>query len=266
MAYTYVLDMNKNPLMPCHNGGFIRTLLKDKKAKVVRNKPFTVQLLFEVRNKYKQDMTLGVDAGYKHIGFSVSTSKAEVFSAELEQECGMVERNKERRMYRRQRRNRLRFRKPRFNNHIASKQKGWIAPSLKRKRDTHLRFIMMLKSIMPITKITVEIGLFDPALMKAVAEGRILEGEDYQHGEAEGFENMKSYIRYRDSYICQNPDCKCHKMSASDREKLKLAVHHIGYYRNDRSNRPGNLITLCELSHTPENHHLDIFSMDGNQK
>lgn len=66
MAYTYVLDMNKNPLMPCHNGGFIRTLLKKKKAKVVRNKPFTVQLLFEVRNKYKQDMTLGVDAGYKH--------------------------------------------------------------------------------------------------------------------------------------------------------------------------------------------------------
>ena len=39
MAYTYVLDMNKNPLMPCHNGGFIRTLLKEKKAKVVRNKP-----------------------------------------------------------------------------------------------------------------------------------------------------------------------------------------------------------------------------------
>lgn len=254
MAYTYVLDMNKNPLMPCHNGGFIRTLLKNKKAKVVRNKPFTVQLLFEVRNKYKQDMTLGVDAGYKHIGFSVSTSKAEVFSAELEQECGMVERNKERRMYRRQRRSRLRYRKPRFNNRISSKQKGWIAPSLKRKRDTHLRFIMMLKSIMPITKITVEIGLFDPTLMKVVAEGRILEGEDYQHGEAEGFENMKSYIRYRDNYICQNPDCKCHRMPASDREKLRLAVHHIGYYRNDRSNRPGNLITLCELSHTPENH------------
>lgn len=134
MAYTYVLDMNKNPLMPCHNGGFIRTLLKNKKAKVVRNKPFTVQLLFEVRNKYKQDMTLGVDAGYKHIGFSVSTSKAEVFSAELEQECGMVERNKERRMYRRQRRSRLRYRKPRFNNRIASKQKGMDSSIIKKKK------------------------------------------------------------------------------------------------------------------------------------
>lgn len=66
-------------------------------------------------------MTLGIDAGYKHIGFSVSISKSEVFSAELEQECGMVERNKERRMYRRQRRSRLRYRKPRFNNRIASK-------------------------------------------------------------------------------------------------------------------------------------------------
>lgn len=253
-ANIYLIDMNENPLMPCRSSAFIRCKLKSKEARVVRRKPFTVQLLYPVRNCYKQDITLGVDAGYRYIGFSASTEKAELFSAELEQDCGMVERNKERRMYRRQRRSRLRYRKARFDNRISTKKAGWTAPSLQRKRDTHLRFIMMLKSIMPVTKTVIEIGLFDPALMKATAEGREIEGADYQHGEAEGFENMKSYIRYRDSYTCQNPDCRCHKMNPKDREKLRLFVHHIGYWKKDRSNRPANLVTLCELSHTAENH------------
>ena len=51
MTNVYLLDMNGNPLMPCHDGGFIRILLKQNKARVVRSEPFTVQLLYEVRNK-----------------------------------------------------------------------------------------------------------------------------------------------------------------------------------------------------------------------
>lgn len=129
-----------------------------------------------------------------------------------------------------------------------------MKPYKARKRDTHLRFIRLIKSLMPVTKICVEIGLFDPHLMKAVANGQTLEGEEYQHGEAEGFENMMSYIRYRDNYTCQNPDCRCHKMKEEQRKELRVFVHHIGYWKKDRTNRPGNLITLCELSHTPENH------------
>ena len=252
MATVFLLDKSGGPLMPCRNSGRIRILLKEKKAKVVRRKPFTVQLLIEVRRKHKEPITLGVDAGYKYIGFSATTEKKELFSAELEQDCGMVERNKERKMYRRQRRSHKRYRKPRFDNR--RKQKERIPPSLERKRNTHLRFIQYLSSIMPITTIRVEIGLFDPALLKATVEGRTLEGKDYQHGEQEGFENVKSYVRYRDNYTCQNPDCPCHKMKKEDREKLKLFVHHLGYWKHDRSNRPDNLITLCELSHTPENH------------
>ena len=252
MTTVYVLDKNNEPLMPCHNGAFIRNILKEKKAKVVRAKPFTIQLLVEVRNKYKQSITLGVDAGYKYIGFSATTPKKELFSAELEQDCGMVERNKERKMYRRQRRNRKRYRAPRFDNR--RKPADWIAPSLERKRNTHLQFVQYLCSILPVTTIRVEIGLFDPALLKATAEGRTLEGEAYQHGEQEGFENVKSYVRYRDNYTCQNPDCACHKMKPKEREQLRLFVHHLGYWKHDRSNRPANLITLCELSHTPENH------------
>lgn len=127
MTNVYLLDVNRNPLMPCHNGGFIRKLLKQGKAKVVRSCPFTVQLLYEVRNKYKQDISLGVDSGYTYIGLSATTKKAELFSAEIKQDCGMVERNNKRVKYRRQRRNRLRYRKARFDNRVHSKPKGWIA-------------------------------------------------------------------------------------------------------------------------------------------
>ena len=114
MATVFLLDKSGGPLMPCRNSGRIRILLKEKKAKVVRRKPFTVQLLIEVRRKHKEPITLGVDAGYKYIGFSATTEKKELFSAELEQDCGMVERNKERKMYRRQRRSHKRYRKPPF--------------------------------------------------------------------------------------------------------------------------------------------------------
>lgn len=254
MTNVYLLDVNGNPLMPCHNGGFIRKLLKQGKAKVVRSCPFTVQLLYEVRNKYKQDISLGVDSGYTYIGLSATTKKAELFSAEIKQDCGMVERNNKRVKYRRQRRNRLRYRKVRFDNRVHSKPKGWIAPSLKRKSDTHLKLINLMVKIMPISKITVEIGLFDSALLKATIEGRTLEGIDYQNGEQAGYENLCSYIRHRDNFTCQNPSCKCHELSDEQREKLKYHIHHIGYWKKDRTNRPGNLIYVCELTHTPKNH------------
>lgn len=36
-------------------------------------------------------------------------------------------------------------------------------------------------------------------------------------------------------------------------------MHHIGFWKGDRSNRPGNLITLCGKCHTPANHKLSKF-------
>ena len=44
----YVLDKNKNPLMPTTRFGHVRILLKQNKARVVSNKPFTIQLLYDV--------------------------------------------------------------------------------------------------------------------------------------------------------------------------------------------------------------------------
>lgn len=79
----YVLNKNKEPLMPTNRYAKVRLLLKQKKAKVVNNKPFTIQLLYDTKN-YTQPVTVGIDSGYQHIGFSVVTEKKELLCGEVD--------------------------------------------------------------------------------------------------------------------------------------------------------------------------------------
>jgi len=136
----YVLSIEGKPLMPTKRHGKVRRLLKQGLAKVVRVKPFTIQLLYETTN-YTQPVTLGIDSGYNYIGFSAITEKEELISGEVKLRSDISELIKERRMYRRIRRSRLRYRKPRFDNRRSYKKEGWLAPSIKHKLDTHIRFI-----------------------------------------------------------------------------------------------------------------------------
>jgi len=79
------------------------------KAQVDSYQPFTIKLCIAT-GESKQNLILGVDAGYAHVGFSVVGPTKEVFSGEIKLLQGQVERNDQRRMYRRQRRSRLRYR------------------------------------------------------------------------------------------------------------------------------------------------------------
>lgn len=138
----YVISKSGKPLMPTKRYAKVRILLKEKKAKVIKRKPFTIQLLYETK-EYTQLISLGIDSGYVYIGFSAITEKEELISGEVELLSGISERLKQRAMYRRQRRSRLRYRKPRFNNR--RRPEGWLAPSIQHKYDTHIRFIEKLK-------------------------------------------------------------------------------------------------------------------------
>ena len=114
----YVLNINGVPLMPTDRHGKVRRLLKAKKAKVVKRTPFTIQLLY-VSTEYTQPLTLGVDAGSKHIGISVTSSNKEVYCGQIEPRQDVSKLLDARRKVRRSRRNHLRYRKPRFNNRVA---------------------------------------------------------------------------------------------------------------------------------------------------
>ena len=78
----FVLNMRGRPLMPC-SPAKARHLLKAGKAVVRRRTPFTIQLRIAT-GETKQNVTLGVDAGAKHVGLSATTEKEEVFASEVE--------------------------------------------------------------------------------------------------------------------------------------------------------------------------------------
>lgn len=242
-----VLVINKHgqPLMPT-SPRRARLLLSSGKAKIVGRDPFTIQLNYG-SSGYKQEVTLGIDAGYQHIGFSAITESHELIGGELELLDGVSERITERSKYRRQRRSRLRHRAPRFDNRM--RNSGWLAPSIQHKLDAHLKIVERIKSRLPVTTIIVETANFDIQKIKNPK----IEGKQYQEGEQLGYYNLTCYIRHRDSYKCQNPNCKG--------KSEVLQIHHIGYWKTqpDRSNRPGNLITLCERCHVPANHEKGKF-------
>jgi len=218
------------PTTPCK----ARKLLKQGKAKVVKREPFTIQLLYAT-GETKQDITLGVDAGSKIIGLSATTDKQELFSAEVELRNDIVDLISTRREFRRTRRNRLRYRKPRFLNRVYSKNKGWLAPSVENKIQTHLKIISKIHEILPISKIIIEIASFDIQKIK----NPDIEGEQYQQGEQLGFWNVREYVLWRDGYKCQGKrGCK---------NKI-LNVHHIES-RKIGGDSPSNLITLCKDCH-----------------
>ena len=54
----YVLKQNGQPFMPTERFGKVRRLLKEKKAKVVRRKPFTIKLLYEPETDVVQGVTV----------------------------------------------------------------------------------------------------------------------------------------------------------------------------------------------------------------
>lgn len=237
----YIINHNGHPLMPTERHGKIRRLLKEGKAKVVKRCPFTVQLMYETAQE-TQPINLGVDAGSKHIGLSATTEKKELFAADVESRTDITKNLAARREFRSARRNRkTRYRKPRFNNRVKSKHKGWLAPSVQAKVDTHTKVIEDACSILPISEIIIETAAFDTQKLKADLEGLVApQGTDYQQGEQLGFWNVREYVLFRDGHTCQ-----CCKGRSKDKI---LNVHHIES-RQTGGNAPNNLVTLCETCH-----------------
>lgn len=231
----YVLNKNGEPLMPC-NPAKARKLLKQNKAKVLRTEPFTIQLLYG-SSGYKQNITLGVDAGSKHIGLSASTPTKELYAADVELRNDIVDLLSTRREYRQTRRNRkTRYRKCRSLNRVKSKHKGWLAPSVENKINAHFKSITQVSKILPITNIVVETASFDIQKIKNPE----ISGKQYQEGDQLGFWNVREYVLWRDNHTCQ-----CCKGKSKDKI---LNVHHIES-RKTGGNAPNNLITLCETCH-----------------
>ncbi len=232
----YVLSKTGQPLMPTIRYGKVRRLLKSKQAKVVKHCPFVIQLCYE-STTHVQPVSLGIDAGSKTIGVSATTNAKVLYEAEVTLRNDIVDLLSSRRELRHSRRNRkTRYRQVRFNNRVHSKNKGWLAPSVREKTDTHLTVVRKVCEFLPISKITVEVASFDIQKIK----NPDISDTDYQQGERLGFWNTREYVLFRDRHTCQ-----CCRGRSKDKI---LNVHHIES-RKTGGDAPNNLITLCETCH-----------------
>ncbi len=235
-----VLNMRGEPLMPA-TPRKARTLLKEGKTKVVQRTPFTIQLLYAT-GETKQDITLGVDAGYSTVGFSAVSDDRELIAGELTLRSDIKRLLEKRAAYRRTRRSRKWHREPRFNNRG---KKGWLAPSIKHKLDSHIRLIEKLKSILPITRIIIEVATFDTQKMQKPE----ISGVEYQQGELQGYE-----VR---AYLLEKFDHKCVYCGKTD---VPLEIEHIVPKSRGGSDRVSNLAIACrECNQTKGNQTAEEF-------
>ena len=228
LLVVFTLNKNGKPLMPCKPAK-ARHLLKEGKAKVVRGQPFTIQLLYGSGTAI-QPIILGIDPGYDKIGFSAITDKKELISGEVRLRKDVSAKLTERRMYRRNRRNKLWYRKPRFLNRV-SKKENWLAPSIRYKLDSHISLINKIKEILPISDTIVEIASFDAQKIVNPEISSI----KYQQGELQGYE-----IR---EYLLEKWGRKCAYCGKKD---IPLEVEHIIPKSRGGTDRVSNLTLSCQ--------------------
>src|SRR6266568_9507042 len=186
-VFVYVLNCHREPLMPCQPRK-ARLLLQEGKARVVRMVPFTIQLLYG-SSGYKQEVSLGIDAGTHRIGVSATTEQKVLFEAEVQPRSDIQEVLATRRQFRLARRRRkTRYRKVRFLNR--KKSDGWLAPSVQHKVEAHLKTIRLVHKILPVRTTTIEVAQFDIQKMRNPE----IAGNQYQEGPQLGFWNVREYV------------------------------------------------------------------------
>lgn len=233
VSAVYVLNKRGEPLMPC-SPRKARVLLRGNRAVVVNRTPFRVRLAVPTGESIQQ-IVLGVDSGFAHVGLSAVCPIRELFSADIKLRTDMVKLNSERRQYRKARRSRKTwYRKPRFLNR--RKPDGWLAPSIQHKLDSHIKLIQRVQGLLPVARAVIEVAAFD--IQKIKNPG--ITGTGYQSGPQKDFWNVREYVLYRDRHTCQH--CK-----GRSKDPV-LEVHHY-VSRQTGGDSPGNLVTLCRTCH-----------------
>lgn len=166
-----VISNSGKKLMPTSNYK-ARKLLKKKRAIIYKYNPiFTIKLI-DRNDGYTQPIEYASDTGYLYVGVSIKSTKHEYVDAEYQLLKDEVERHNDKLKYRRTRRNRLRYRKPRFDNR--KRVNEWLAPSIKNKVNVQTKLFEDYKKVIPITNTTFEMGKFDTQVLKAIEEGKPL--------------------------------------------------------------------------------------------
>jgi 5-methylcytosine-specific restriction endonuclease McrA len=232
MSKVFVIDQNQRPLDPIHSAQ-ARQLLRNKKAAVYRQFPFTIVLKKSQPDLIVEPLRLKIDPGAKFTGIAlVNDSSGEVvFASELKHR-GFAIRDglTSRRQLRRGRRARkTRYRKPRFLNR--TRPEGWLAPSLQSRVDNIKTLALKLRRFAPITAISQELVRFDMQLMR----NPDIQGNEYQQGTLQGFETRE--------YLLEKWNRQCAYCDVKD---VPFQIEHILPKARGGSNSITNLTLSCE--------------------
>ena len=241
--YIYVVDSNGTPLMPTSRLGMVRRWLKTGQAKWFGNSRNTIQFVRPVTTN-TQELILGVDAGF-HLGLSVVGNNREYYVSESLRKSEK-DRITSRRESRRTRRNRLRYRKARFDNR--RHKDGWLAPSIQHRLDFTIKEIKRLYTFLPITNLVVEVTPFDNQKLL----NPNIKGWQYQKGKMYGFKTIKDYLLARDNYR--------DALDGKQYPASQLRVHHLVQRKDGGSNQPDNLVLLSDINHNQANHNNGILA------
>lgn len=191
----FVLNMRGKALMPTIQRK-ARILLKEKKAKIVKYNPFTIQLNYPT-GENRQEIDIGIDTGAKNIGIAIASNNKIFYNVEVELRQDISSNIYSKSIYRRNRRNRkTRYREKRFLNR--KKSTKWLPPSLQSRIDKHFQWIDIFNSLVPDAKLHIEVGKFDTAKMI----NPDIQGVDYQRGQTRGFYDERYFVFARDNYTC----------------------------------------------------------------
>ncbi len=158
----FVLSQEGKPLMPT-TPRRARRWLTAKRARVVRQEPFTIRLRFATQ-EHVQPAKVGVDTGSKVVGIAATTNGEVVFQAEVHLRDDITQKMTQRRHYRRNRRGRkTRYRQPRYANR--RRPTGWLPPSIRSKAEATVKAVCLVASFVPVCQVNVEVGRFDTQKM-----------------------------------------------------------------------------------------------------
>jgi hypothetical protein len=264
--------------MPTNRFGKVRHLLDDKKARVVRMKPFTIQLNYPVEKGEMPRIILGIDPGRTNIGLdAVREDGTSLYSVNCETRNKeipklMAKRKEHRQASRRgERMARKRLAKrlgttikgimervlpgcdepvivkdiinseSRFNNR--KRPDGWLTPTATQLLRTHENLIEKVKKILPVTDIAIEINSFS---FMELDNGGKLRPWEYQRGPMYGFKDDCEALT-------KQQEGKCLLCESTGIEHIHHIVPRSKGGSDTLANKAGLCIKCHELVHKDAN-------------
>ena len=228
-----VIDEAHHPLAPCSPRRARILVQQDKAHGRHRNGVYYLTLHRTIPQESIQSSSLMIDLGKSFTGIAIvrddeQHNRAILFCTTIRHRNDIQKRMTQRASFRRNRRGRLRFRKPRFSNR--RRKPGWLPPSLRSRLDNTLTWIDRLTGLIAISEIHVETTQFDAQRLRNPE----VHGKDYQQGQLYQT-TLRAFVIHRDNSTCRY----CGKKTKP------VELDHVIPRSLSGPNTPWNLVVAC---------------------